>query len=106
MQRLPSMCCGATLEICTVQGPFTWVAHYKGLSCYKRAQRPLLIDRDKRGNSLVINQSGSDTYSTVSFVEPIKHPCIHLRWMPNGYIGLCLIKVVHNIISACGKMTT
>lgn len=26
-----------------------------------------------------------------------KHPCIHLRWMPNGYIGLYLFKVVHNI---------
>lgn len=62
------MCSGSTSEICTVQGPFTWVAHYKGLSCYKRAQRPLLIDRDKKEDSLVINQLGSDTYSTVSFL--------------------------------------
>lgn len=62
--HIQSMCRGSTSEICTVQGPFTWVAHYEGLSCYKRAQRPLLIDRDKKEDSLVINQLGSDTYSS------------------------------------------
>lgn len=52
----------------------------------------ILIDRDRREDSLVINQSGSDTYSTVRFHQLGKHPCMHLRWMPNGYIGLYLIK--------------
>lgn len=51
----------------------------------------ILIDRDRREDSLVINQSGSDTYSTVRFHQLGKHPCMHLRWMPNGYIGLYLI---------------
>lgn len=77
------ICVGSTSEICTVQGPFTWVAHYIGLSCYKHAQGPFLMDRDMREDRLIINQSGSDTYSTLGFHRLIKTPMYSLdaKWI-------------------------
>lgn len=96
------MCRVSTSEICSVQGPFTWVAHYKRAKLLQTCSKTLTYRQRREGRQLS-NKINQGLTHTVSCHQRIKTPMYSFKGAPNGYIGLYLIKVVHNI-SVCGKV--